>query len=85
MVVVILLSVDESVSVNGDGNGSGGTGLFGLGFCGHVFGRVASLTVSPESCKRLLVLWVRSGVRVEGCQDRVGSSRVMKLSVSKKK
>ena len=82
---MILSSVDESVSVNSDGNGSGGTGLFGLGFHRCVFGRVMSLMVSPESCKCLLVLWVKSGVRVEGCRDRVGSSRVMKLSVSKKK
>ena len=65
--VVIFSSADESVSVNGDGDGSGGTGLFGLGFCGRIFGKVTSSTVSPESCKRLLVLQVRSGVRVDGC------------------
>ena len=65
--VVILSLADESVSVNGDSDCSRGTGLFGLESCGCVFSNVASLTVSPESCKCLLVLWVRSGVRVECC------------------
>ena len=85
MVVVILLLADESVSVNRDGDSGWGTGLFGLGFCRRMFSSVTSSTVSPESCKCLLILQVRSGVRAEGCRDRVGSSRVVKLSVSKKK
>ena len=75
---MILSLADGSVSVNSDSDGGRGTELFGLGFRGCMFSKVASPTVSPESCKNLLVLWVRSGVRVEGCQDRVGSSRVMK-------
>ena len=83
--MVILSSVDESVSVNGDSDFSGETGRLGLGFWGHVFGSVTSSVVVPESCKRLLVLQVRSGVRVDGCRDRVGSSSVKNLSMSKKK
>jgi hypothetical protein len=68
-------SVDESVSVFGDGDCGGKSVLFGFGFRGRVFGSVPSWVVIPESCNRLLVLRVRSGVRVEGCRDRVGSSR----------
>ena len=83
--MVILSSVDKSVSVNGDGDCGGETGRLGLGFQGCMFGSVTSLVVVPESCKRLLVLRVRSGVRVDGCQDRVGSSSVKNLSLSKKK
>ena len=45
---------------------------------------VVNSVVIPESCKHLLMLWVRSGVRVDGCQDRVGSSSRKNLSLSKK-
>jgi hypothetical protein len=82
---VILSSVDKSELVNRDSNCGGETGLIGLGFCGHVFGSVLSLVVISESYSHLLVLQVRSSVRVEGCQDRVDLSSVEKLSVSKKK
>jgi hypothetical protein len=82
---VKLSLVDESESVNGDGDCGGETGLAGLGFRGCVFGSVTSLVVIPESCSRLLVLQVRSSVRVEGCRDRVCLSNVEKLLVSKKK
>ena len=50
-----------------------------------MFGSVTSSVVVPESCKRLLMLWVRSGVRVDGCRDRVGLLSVKNLSMSKKK
>ena len=46
---MILLSVDESVSVNLDGNCSGGTRQFGFRFCGHVFSKVSNLVMVPES------------------------------------
>jgi hypothetical protein len=85
VVVVILSSVDESVSVNSDGDCGGETGRFGFGFRRRVFGKVSNSVMVPESRSRLLVLRVRSGVRVEGCRDRVGSLSVKKLSVSKKK
>ena len=42
----------------------------------HMISRVMSLVECPESCKHLLKLLVRRGVRVEGCRDRVGSSDV---------
>ena len=74
--VVILLSADESVSVNMDGDCGRETGQFGLGFCGHVLSDISSSVVIPESCNHLLILQVRSGMRVEGCQDRVGSLNV---------
>ena len=50
-----------------------------------MFGSVTSSVVIPESCKHLLMLQVKSGVRVDGSQDRVGSSSVKNLSMSKKK
>ena len=83
--VVVLLSVDKSVSVNWDGDCSRETRHLGLGFCGCVLSDVSSSVVIPESSNHLLVLRVRSGVRVEGCRDRVGSLSVKRLSVSKKK
>ena len=81
---MILSLVDESVLVNWDGDCSGETGWFGLGFQRCVFSSVVSSVVIPEFCKHLLMLWVRSGVRVDGCQDRVGSSSRKNLSLSKK-
>ena len=82
---MVLSSVDESVSVNSDGDCGGETRWFGFGFRGRVFGKVSNSVMVPESCNCLLILQVRSGMRVEGCQDRVGSLSVKKLSVSKKK
>ena len=82
---MILSSVDESVSVNLDGDCGRETGWFGFGFRGCVFGKVSNSVMVPESCNCLLVLRVRSGMRVEGCRDRVGSLSVKKLLVSKKK
>ena len=82
---MILLLVDESVSVNSDGDCGGETGQFGFGFRGRMFSKVSNLVMVPESCNCLLILRVRSGMRVEGCQDRVGSLSVKKLSVSKQK
>jgi hypothetical protein len=82
---VMLSSVDESESVNGDSDHGRETGLIGLEFHGCMFSSVLSSVVIPESCNCLLILWVRSGMRVEGCQDRVGLLSVEKLSVSKKK
>ena len=69
--VGVLLSADESVSVVG-GDGGGDRQM-----CWHlcrVVGSVSNSAGWPESCKLLLVLLVRSGMRVEGCRDRVGSS-----------
>ena len=71
--------------VNSDGDCSGETGRFGFGFRRCVFSKVSNLVMVPESCNCLLVLQVRSGMRVEGCQDRVGLLSVKKLLVSKKK
>ena len=82
---MILSLVDESVSVNWDSDCSGETRSFSLGLRGCVFSSVMSSVVIPESCKCLLVLWVRSGVRIDGCQDRVGSLSRKNLSLSKKK
>ena len=82
---MILSSVDKSVSVNGDSDCGRETRQLGLGFQGCMFSSVMSLVVVPESYKHLLMLWVRSGVRVDGCQDRVGSLSVKNLSMSKKK
>ena len=83
--VVVLLSADESVSVNRDSYYSGETRQFGLGFCGCMLSDVLSSVVIPESSNCLLVLRVRSGVRVEGCQDRMGLLSVKRLLVSEKK
>ena len=62
--VYILLSADESVLVGGvDG------GLYGrrVGRRFRCVGRVSNSAGWPESCRLLLALLVRSGVRVEGC------------------
>ena len=67
MVVIILLSVDKSVLVNSDGDCGRETGWFGCGFHRHMFGKVLNLVMVPESCNCLLVLRVRSVMRVEGC------------------
>ena len=83
--VVIPWSADESVSVNRNSDCSRETGQFGLGFCRGMLSDILSSVVIPESCNHLLILWVRSGVREEGCQDRVGSLSVKRLLVSKKK
>ena len=72
--VVILSLVDKSVSMNEDSNNDRDSRV-GLGFR-HVVGSVLSLVVIPDSCKHLLVLQVRGGMRVEGCQDRMGSLRI---------
>ena len=68
---MILLSVDKSVSMNEDSDKGGDSRWVGSGFR-RVVSSVLSLVVIPDSCKHLLVLWVRSGVRVEGCRDKVG-------------
>jgi hypothetical protein len=68
-------SVDESVSGNADSKGNGGARQ-GNAQLHHVIGRVMSSVGFPESCKHLLELLVRSSVRVEGCQDRVGLSDI---------
>ena len=81
MVVTILSSVDKSVSVNSDSDCGGETGQFGFRFCGCMFSKVSNLVMVLESCNCLLVLRVGSGMRVEGCQDRVGLLSVKKLSV----
>ena len=83
--VMVLSSVDESVLVNSDGDCSGETRWVGFGFHVCVFGKVSNSVMVPESCNCLLVLQVRSGMRVEGCRDRVGSLSVKELSVSKRK
>ena len=70
-----LSSVDESESVDVDGDGDRGTGWFSSRFRG-VVGSVWSSVRFPDSCKRLLVLRVSKGVRVEGCRDRVNLSDV---------
>ena len=67
---MILLSVDESVSVNSDSDCGGKTGWFGFRFRRHMFSKVLNLVMVPESCNCLLVLQVRSGMRIEGCRDR---------------
>ena len=54
MVVIILLSVDKSVNLDGDCSGE--TRWFGFGFHGHMFGKVSKLVMVPESCKHLLIL-----------------------------
>jgi hypothetical protein len=76
-VVVIGTSslVDESVSGNVDSEGNSGARQ-GSAWLRCVICRVTSSVGFPESCKCLLKLLVRSSVRVEGCQDRVGSSDV---------
>jgi hypothetical protein len=79
-----LSSVDESVSV-GEGGGSDGE----AGRVGRRRRRV-EISVSsseefPESCKRLLVLRVRSGVEVEGCRDRVDRREQKNVVFVKKK
>ena len=81
---MVLSSVDKSVSVNSDGDCGGETRRFGFGFRGCMFGKVSNSVMVPESCNCLLVLRVRSGMRAEGCRDRVGSLSVKKLWVSKK-
>jgi hypothetical protein len=58
-----------------DAKGDGGAGQGSARLC-RVIGRVTSSVGFPESCKRRLKLLVRSGVRVEGCRDRVGSSGI---------
>ena len=63
---MILSSVDESVLVNLDSNCSRETRQFGFRFRRCVFGKVFNLVMVPESCNCLLVLQVRSGVRIEG-------------------
>jgi hypothetical protein len=72
------------VSENADSDGDGGAGQ-GSARLRRVIGRVTSSVGFPESCKRRLELLVRSGVRVEGCRDRVGSSDVEELCRCQKK
>jgi len=68
--VGVLSSADESVSVVG--GDCGGDRRVCRRFR-RVVGSVSNLAGWPESCKFLLELLVRSGMRVEGCRDRVGS------------
>jgi hypothetical protein len=70
VVVGVLSSADESVSVVG--GDSGGDRRVCQCFR-RVVGSVSNSAGWPESCNFLLVLLVRSGMRVEGCRDRVGS------------
>jgi hypothetical protein len=87
-VVVVLgdasSSEDESESVEADGEGDGGTWRVSARVR-RVVGRVSKSVGLPESCKRRLVLLVRSGVRVEGCRDRLGSLGIKNLVCVKKK
>ena len=87
MVVVFVdasSSEDESVLVKADGEGDGGTWRVSARVR-HIVGKVSKSAGLPESCKRRLELLVRSGVRVEGCRDRVGSSGIKNLVCVKKK
>jgi hypothetical protein len=83
-------SVDESEEVygseevQGDVDGDGGAGRVS-GRLRRGVDRVSSVVVLPESSKRRLELRVRSGVRVEGCRDRMVRQVRRTLSVSKKK
>jgi hypothetical protein len=77
-------SEDESESVKADGEGDGGTWRVSARVR-RVVGKVSKSAGLPESCKRRLELLVRSGVRVEGCRDRVGSSGIKNLVCVKKK
>jgi hypothetical protein len=70
-VASVLLSADESVSVKGGGDDGSDWQVCWHFLC--VVGSVSNSAGRPESCKLLLMLLVRSGVRVEGCRDRVGS------------
>ena len=54
--MVMLLLVDESVSVSSDGNGHGETGQFGFMFRGRIVSKVSGSVMVPESHKCLLVL-----------------------------
>jgi hypothetical protein len=89
-VVVVFVDVSfsenesESVSVRVDGGGDGGTWQASARVR-HVVGKVLKLAGLPESSKRCLKLLVRSGVSVEGCRDRVGSSGIKNLVGVKKK
>ena len=69
MVVGTLSLVDESVSVlvavDSDSNGCGGARLVGWQ-SRHIIGDVCCLGVVSASSKCFLVLWVRSGVGVNG-------------------
>ena len=56
MLVMILSSVDELVSVNLDGDCGRKTGQFGFGFHRRIFGKVSNLVMVPESCNCLLIL-----------------------------
>jgi hypothetical protein len=76
--------VDESKVVSGDGDGNDGAWQVSAQVQGGV-DRVSSVVGLPESCKHCLELWVRSGMRVEGCQDRVIHQVRRTLSVSKRK
>ena len=69
MVVGVLSSVDKSVSVVG---GDCSSDQWVCQCFHHVVGSVLNSADWPESCKLLLMLLVRSGMKVEGCQDRVG-------------
>jgi len=83
-------SVDESEEVygseevQGDVDGDGGAGRVS-GRLRRGVDRVSSVVGLPESSKRRLELRVRSGVRVEGCRDRMVRQVRRTLSVSKKK
>ena len=76
--------VCESERVQGDVDGDGGAGRVS-GRLRRGVDRVSSTVVLPESNKRRLELRVRSGVRVEGCRDRVVRQVRRTLSMSKKK
>jgi hypothetical protein len=76
--------VYESEVVQGDVDGDGGAGRVS-GQLWRGVDRVSSVVGLPESSKRRLELWVRSGVRVEDCRDRMVRQVRRTLSVSKKK
>jgi hypothetical protein len=77
-------SVDESEEVQGDVDSDGGAGRVS-GRLRRGVDRVSSVVGLTESRKRHLELRVRSGVRVEGCRDRLVRQVRRTLSVSKKK
>jgi hypothetical protein len=79
-----LSSEDELELVEADGEGDGRTWRVSTRVQ-RVVGRVSKSVGLPESCKHRLVLLVRSGVRVEGCRDRLGSLGIKNLVCVKKK
>jgi hypothetical protein len=76
--------VDESEAGSGDVDGDDGAWRVSARVRRGV-DSVSRVVGLPESSKRRLELRVRSGVRVEGCRDRMVRQVRRTLSVSKKK